>query len=173
MGSSTPAQRSVHSMAGHTVRADCEGGALASDCGVLLRRGIARQSGRPARLAAAIHATRHPADVAHPRRALLAPRLSPMAAGAIPCVSWGARVRPWRPRRTWRGRPPARGWPIGWRVRTSRGAPRRGGPPAAPALQSRRRPSCSPSRLPTIRPTASRRGRSTIIIRSTLALCLS
>jgi hypothetical protein len=82
MGSSTPAQRSVHSIAGHTVRADCEGGALASDCGVLLLRGIARQSGRTARLAAAIHATRPPADVAHPRRALLAPRLSPMAAGS-------------------------------------------------------------------------------------------
>jgi hypothetical protein len=74
MGYSTPAQLSFPSIAGPTVRADCEGGAVSSDFGVLLLRGIDRQIGRTARLAAARHATRHPSSLAPPLRALLAPR---------------------------------------------------------------------------------------------------
>ena len=45
MVSSTPEQLSLHPVAGHPVRADCEGGTLSSDFGVLLRRGIDRQIG--------------------------------------------------------------------------------------------------------------------------------
>ena len=36
MAYSTPEQLSFHPVAGHTIRADCEGGALSSDFGALL-----------------------------------------------------------------------------------------------------------------------------------------
>jgi hypothetical protein len=50
---SSAEQLSFHPVAGHTIRADFEGGALFSDFGVLLLRGIDRQIGLTARLAAA------------------------------------------------------------------------------------------------------------------------
>ena len=78
---STPEQLSFHPIAGHTVRADFEGGALSSDFGVLLLRGIDRQIGLTARLAAAIHDTRHPSYIAHPLRDLLAQRSYHIASG--------------------------------------------------------------------------------------------
>src|SRR5260370_31582336 len=78
---STPEQLSFHPVAGHTVRADFEGGTLSSDFGVLLLRGIDRQIGLTARLAAAIHDTRHPSYIDHPLRDLLAQRISQIASG--------------------------------------------------------------------------------------------
>src|SRR5207244_2801459 len=78
---STPEQLSFHPVAGHTVRADFEGGALSSDFGVLLLRGIDRQIGLTARLAAAIHDTRHPSYIDHPLRDLLAQHIYQIAAG--------------------------------------------------------------------------------------------
>jgi hypothetical protein len=78
---STPEQLSFHPVAGHTIRADFEGGALSSDFGALLLRGIDRQIGLTARLAAAIHDTRHPSDIDHPLRDLLAQRISQIASG--------------------------------------------------------------------------------------------
>src|SRR5438477_5051271 len=78
---STPAQLSFHPVAGHTIRADFEGGALSSDFGVLLLRGIDRQIGLTARLAAAIHDTRHPSYIDHPLRDLLAQRIYQIASG--------------------------------------------------------------------------------------------
>ena len=81
MAYATPEQLAFHPIAGHTLRADVEGGALSSDCGVLLRRGIDRQIGLTARRAAARHETRPPSDIAHPLRDLLAQRLSHIASG--------------------------------------------------------------------------------------------
>src|SRR6266404_1669511 len=78
---STPEQLSFHPVAGHTVRADFEGGTLSSDFGVLLLRGIDRQIGLTARLAAAIHDTRHPSSIDHPLRDLLAQRIYQIASG--------------------------------------------------------------------------------------------
>src|SRR5262249_52471017 len=78
---STPEQLSFHPIAGHTVRADFEGGALSSDFGVLFLRGIDRQIGLTARLAAAIHDTRHPSYIDHPLRDLLAQRIYQIASG--------------------------------------------------------------------------------------------
>ena len=76
MAYSTPEQLSFHPVAGHTIRADFEGGALSSDCGgALLPRGIGRQIGLTARLATAIHDTRHPSYIDHPLRDLLAQRI--------------------------------------------------------------------------------------------------
>src|SRR5436190_8103610 len=82
MAYSTPEQLAFHPLAGHTIRADFEGGALSSDFGVLLLRGIDRQIGLTARLAAAIHDTRHPSYIAHPLRDLLAQRLYHIASGS-------------------------------------------------------------------------------------------
>src|SRR5678815_2581638 len=81
MAYSTPEQLSFPPVAGHTLRADFEGGALSSDFGVLLLRGIDRQIGLTARLAAAIHDTRHPSYIDHPLRDLLAQRIYQIASG--------------------------------------------------------------------------------------------
>src|SRR6516162_8698270 len=58
-----------------------EGGALSSDFGALLLRGIDRQIGLTARLAAAIRAKRHPSYIDHSWRDLLAQRISQIASG--------------------------------------------------------------------------------------------
>ena len=60
---STPTQLCFPSVAGYTVRADFDGGALSSDFGALLLQGIDRQIGLTARLAAAIRDGRHPSYV--------------------------------------------------------------------------------------------------------------
>jgi hypothetical protein len=71
----------LHPVAGHTIRADFEGGALSSDFGTLLLRGIDRQIGLTERLAAAIQDKRHPSYIDHPLRALLAQRIYQLASG--------------------------------------------------------------------------------------------
>jgi hypothetical protein len=81
MAYSTPEQLSFHPVAGYTIRADFEGGALSSDFGALLLRGIDRQIGLTARLGAAIHDTRHPSYIDHPLRDLLAQRIYQIASG--------------------------------------------------------------------------------------------
>ena len=70
-----PEQRCFPPVAGQTLRADFEGGALSSDFGALLLRGIDRQIGLTARLAAAIRDKRHPSYIAHALRDLLAQRI--------------------------------------------------------------------------------------------------
>jgi len=66
MSYSRPTQLCFPPVGGQTLRADCEGGALSSDFGALLLRGIDRQMGLTARLAAAIHDKRHPSSMDHP-----------------------------------------------------------------------------------------------------------
>lgn len=68
-------------VAGHTVRADCEGGALSSDCGPLLLRGVDRQIGLTERLAAAVRDKRQPSYIDHPLHDLLAQRIYQIASG--------------------------------------------------------------------------------------------
>jgi len=68
-------------MAGYTVRADFDGGALSSDFGALLLRGIDRQIGLTARLAAAVQDKRHPSYIDHPLRDLFAQRIYQIASG--------------------------------------------------------------------------------------------
>ena len=81
MTDSTPDQLCFPPVAGHTVRADFQGGALSSDFGALLLRGIDRQIGLTARLAAAMHDKRHPSYIAHPLRDLVAQRVYQIASG--------------------------------------------------------------------------------------------
>jgi hypothetical protein len=81
MAYSTPEQLCFPPVAGHTVRADFQGGALSSDFGVLLLRGIDRQIGLTARLAAAVRDKRHPSYIDHALRDLLAQRIYQIASG--------------------------------------------------------------------------------------------
>jgi hypothetical protein len=81
MSYSSPKQLYFPPIAGQTIRADFEGGALSSDFGALLLRGVDRQTGLTARLAAAIHDKRHKSYIDHPLRDLLAQRVYQIASG--------------------------------------------------------------------------------------------
>jgi hypothetical protein len=70
-------------IAGQTIRADFEGGALSSDFGALLLRGIDRQIGLTERFAAAMHDKRHQSYIEHPLRDLLAQRIYQIASGYV------------------------------------------------------------------------------------------
>jgi hypothetical protein len=78
---STPEHLRFPPIPGYPVRADFDGGALSSDFGVLLLRGIDRQMGLTERRAAAVRDKRHPSHIAHPLRDLFAPRISHIASG--------------------------------------------------------------------------------------------
>ena len=78
---STPEPLRFPPIAGYTVRADFEGGALSSDFGALLLRGIDRQIGLTARLAAAVQDKRHPSYIDHSLHDLLAQRIYQIASG--------------------------------------------------------------------------------------------
>src|SRR4029450_3072545 len=78
---SSPEQLCFPPVAGHTLRADFTGGALSSDFGPLLLRGVDRQIGLTERLATAIHDKRHLSYIDHPLRDLLAQRIYQIASG--------------------------------------------------------------------------------------------
>ena len=67
-------QLRFHTIDGCTVRADFDGGAMSSDFGPMLLRGVDRQIGLSDRLAAAIADWRHPSYTDHDLRDLLAQR---------------------------------------------------------------------------------------------------
>jgi hypothetical protein len=81
MHDSTPEQLRFPPLSGYTVRADFDGGALSSDFGALLLRGIDRQIGFTERLAAAVRDKRHPSYIDHPLRDLFAQRIYQIASG--------------------------------------------------------------------------------------------
>jgi hypothetical protein len=78
---SSPKQLCFPPVAGHTVRADFDGGALSSDLGPLLLRGVDRQIGFTERLATALRDKRHQSYIAHPLHDLLAQRIYQIASG--------------------------------------------------------------------------------------------
>ena len=81
MQDSTPEQLRFPPLPGYTVRADFEGGALSSDFGALLLRGIDRQIGFTERVAAAVRDKRHPSYTDHTLRDLFAQRIYQLASG--------------------------------------------------------------------------------------------
>jgi len=81
MSSSKPEQLKFPAVAGHTVRADFDGGALSSDFGPLVLRGIDRQIGLIERLAAALRDKRNPAYVEHSLKDLLGQRIFQVSCG--------------------------------------------------------------------------------------------
>ena len=81
MENSTPTQLRFPASAGFTIRGDFEGGAMSSDFGAVLLRGIDLQTGLIDRLASAIHDTRHPSYIDHSLADLLRQRIFQTASG--------------------------------------------------------------------------------------------
>lgn len=79
MPDSTPEPLRFPPVAGLTVRGDFEGGALSSDFGPLLLRGVDLQIGLTERLVAAFQDQRHPAYLTHPLHDLFAQRIYQLA----------------------------------------------------------------------------------------------
>ena len=79
MQESIPVQLRFPPVAGLTVRGDFDGGALSSDFGPLILRGVDRQIGLTERLAAAFDDQRHPSYLTHPLRDLFAQRIYQIA----------------------------------------------------------------------------------------------
>lgn len=81
MNYSTPEQLRFPPVAGLTIRGEFDGGALSSDVGPLLLRGVDRHIGLTQRLAQAIEDHRHPSYIDHPLRDLIAQRIYQIACG--------------------------------------------------------------------------------------------
>lgn len=79
MSDFTPKQLRFPAVDGLTVRGDFSGGALSSDFGPVVLRGVDRQIGLTERLAAAFDDDRHPSYVRHDLRDLLAQRIFQVA----------------------------------------------------------------------------------------------
>jgi hypothetical protein len=77
----TPEQLRFPPVAGLTVRGDFDGGALSSDFGVMVLRGIDRQIGLSEQLAGAFDDRRHPSYIDHPLVSLFAQRTYQIACG--------------------------------------------------------------------------------------------
>lgn len=81
MSRSTPEQLRFSPVAGLTVRAAFDGGAMSSDFGPLILRGVDRQIGLIDRLVQAVDDRRHPSYVAHSLRDLFTQRIFQIARG--------------------------------------------------------------------------------------------
>jgi len=78
---STPEQLRFASIPGFTVRADFEGGALSSDMGPLLLKGIDSQIGLTKRLSAALTDRRHGSYITHSQHDIFTQRVYQIASG--------------------------------------------------------------------------------------------
>lgn len=83
MSNSTPSQLRFPAIAGFSVRAEFDGGAMSSDFGALLLRGADQQIGLISRLAGAIDDQRHPSYIDHSISDLLRQRIFQTACGYI------------------------------------------------------------------------------------------
>ena len=81
MCKSTPEQLRFPPVAGLSVRGDFDGGAMSSDFGPMILRGIDHQIGLTERLASAFGDKRHPSYIDHPLRTLFAQRIFQVACG--------------------------------------------------------------------------------------------
>jgi hypothetical protein len=81
MSQSTPEPLRFPPVAGLTVRAEFDGGALSSDFGPLILRGVDQRIGLIDRLVQAVDDRRHPSYIAHPLRDLFAQRIFQIACG--------------------------------------------------------------------------------------------
>ncbi|MCP4357988.1 MAG: IS1380 family transposase, partial [Chloroflexi bacterium] len=78
---STPEQLRFPPISGFSIRGDFQGGALSSDFGPILLRGVDQQIGLIDRLAGAINDRRHLSYIDHPLPDLLAQRIFQVACG--------------------------------------------------------------------------------------------
>lgn len=83
MSNSIPSQLRFPAIAGFSVRAEFDGGAMSSDFGALLLRGADLQMGLIARLVGAIYDNRHPSYIEHPMHDLLSQRIFQTASGYV------------------------------------------------------------------------------------------
>jgi hypothetical protein len=81
MSQSTPEPLRFPPVDGLTVRADFDGGAMSSDFGPLILRGVDQQIALTERLAQAIEDQRHPSYITHPLRDLIAQRIFQIGCG--------------------------------------------------------------------------------------------
>lgn len=81
MSNSIPSQLRFPAIAGFSVRADFDGGAMSSDFGALLLRGADQQIGLISRLVSAIYDKRHPSYIEHSMTDLLSQRIFQTACG--------------------------------------------------------------------------------------------
>lgn len=81
MSDSIPSQLRFPAIAGFSVRADFDGGAMSSDFGALLLRGADQQIGLISRLVSAIYDKRHPSYIEHSMTDLLSQRIFQTACG--------------------------------------------------------------------------------------------
>ena len=81
MSKFTPEQLRFPPVAGLTVRGDFNGGAISSNFGPMILRGIDHQIGLTERLANAFDDRRHPSYTNHPLRTLFAQRIFQVANG--------------------------------------------------------------------------------------------
>ena len=81
MSTSTPEQLRFPPVAGFTVRADFDGGAMSSDFGPMILRDVDRQIGLTERLADVFDDKRHPSSTDHTLRDLFAQRIFQVASG--------------------------------------------------------------------------------------------
>ncbi len=81
MSDSTPEQLRFPPVTGLTVRAEFDGGAMSSDFGPLILRGVDPQIGLIERLTQAVDDRRHPSYVEHPLHDLFAQRIFQIACG--------------------------------------------------------------------------------------------
>ena len=81
MSKSTPEQLRFPPVAGLSVRGDFDGGAMSSDFGPMILRGVDHQIGLTERLANAFNDRRHPSYTDHPLRTLFAQRIFQVASG--------------------------------------------------------------------------------------------
>ena len=155
---STPQQLHFPPIAGYTIRADFEGGALSSDFGALLLRGIDRQIGLTERLAAAMQDRRHPSYIDHTLRDLLAQRIYQIASGYAdgndanslrydPCLSSVWNGPRWSLRRTWQVPRPFPGLNTASIARISTGSRAPWSTTSSPATPSPRRHGAGPRSL--------------------------
>jgi hypothetical protein len=81
MSDCTPEQLSFPPVNGFTVRGEFNGGALSSDFGPMILRGVDQQTGLIKQLSAAIHDQRHPSYIDHPLEDLVRQRIFQVACG--------------------------------------------------------------------------------------------
>ena len=81
MSQSSPEPLRFPPVAGLTVRAEFDGGAMSSDFGPLILRGVDQQIGLIDRLVQAVDDRRHPAYIAHPLHDLFTQRIFQIACG--------------------------------------------------------------------------------------------
>jgi len=145
-----PTQLRFPARAGFTIRAEFDGGAMSSDFGAVLLRGIDLQIGLIPRLVSAIHDQRHASYMDPPwpicsasgfsrRPAAMPMETTPTRCAEIRCSSERSVVPRWTREMTWPPAPRSPAWRTVSRAKTS---------PAWPAVSSRPSSPATPMRRP-------------------------